>query len=223
MVFSMKKRYLSLFTGLLVVSSGLFFAQPAAAQEAKSGETTTGKTSATSGQEVDPLTRPVNPKKRKEQEKALKYELTRSEKKWLEEDVRWIITDEETTAFKRLSNSEERDQFIEQFWLRRNPNPDLAENDFKEEHYRRIAYSNEHFAAGKPGWKSDRGEMYIKFGPRIPSTRTPAEAVTPVPRKKAEERPRPTPLRPGGGAISKASGRKWRLNLWIPATAAITT
>ncbi len=86
-------------------------------------------------------------------------------KTWLNQDVAWIITDEERKSFKKLSNDEERDAFIEQFWLRRNPNPDSPENEFREEHYRRIAYANEHFAAGKPGWKTDRGHIYISFGP----------------------------------------------------------
>jgi len=85
-------------------------------------------------------------------------------KKWLDEDVRWIITDEESKAFKSLANDEERDQFIEQFWLRRNPNPDSPENEFRDEHYARIAYANEHFAAGKPGWMTDRGHIYIAYG-----------------------------------------------------------
>ena len=76
----------------------------------------------------------------------------------------YIITDEERKAFKSLSNDEERDAFIEKFWLRRNPNPDSPENEFREEHYRRIAYANEHFAAGKPGWKTDRGHIYIAYG-----------------------------------------------------------
>ena len=86
-------------------------------------------------------------------------------KKWLDEDVRWIITSEEESAFKKLSNDSERDTFIEGFWLRRDPTPDTAENEYKEEHYRRIAYANEHFAAGMPGWKTDRGRIYIMFGP----------------------------------------------------------
>jgi GWxTD domain-containing protein len=85
-------------------------------------------------------------------------------KKWLDEDVRWIITDQEMKAFKSLSNDEERESFIENFWLRRNPNPESPENEFREEHYRRIAYANEHFAAGKPGWKTDRGHIYIAYG-----------------------------------------------------------
>jgi GWxTD domain-containing protein len=85
-------------------------------------------------------------------------------KKWLDEDVVYIITDEERAAFKQLSNDEERDNFIEAFWKRRDPTPDTEENEFKEEHYQRIAYSNEHFAAGVPGWKTDRGHIYIVYG-----------------------------------------------------------
>ena len=79
--------------------------------------------------------------------------------------MRWIISPEERAAFKKLSNDEERDDFIENFWLRRDPTPDTPENEFKEEHYRRIAYANEHFAAGMPGWKTDRGRIYIMYGP----------------------------------------------------------
>ncbi len=112
----------------------------------------------------DPLQRPLSDKERFEQQKALKTELKGSYKKWLDEDVRWIITDQEMKSFKSLSNDEEREAFIEQFWQRRNPNPESPENEFREEHYRRIAYANEHFAAGKPGWKTDRGHMYIAYG-----------------------------------------------------------
>ena len=83
---------------------------------------------------------------------------------WVQYDVAYIITDAEKQAFNRLSNDDERDQFIEQFWLRRDPTPDTAENEFKEEHYRRIAYVNEHFASGVPGSRTDRGMIYIKYG-----------------------------------------------------------
>ena len=117
------------------------------------------------GQETDPLKRPLSERQKKENAKALQKELSRTYKKWLDEDVRWIITDEERAAFKQLSNDEERDQFIEQFWLRRDPTPDTVENEYKEEHYRRIAYANEHFAAGIPGWRTDRGRIYIMYGP----------------------------------------------------------
>jgi GWxTD domain-containing protein len=85
--------------------------------------------------------------------------------RWLNEDVRWIITPEERAAFSQLSRNEERDKFVVQFWLRRSPTPDTAENKFKEEHYRRLAYANTHFAASAPGWNTDRGRTYIVHGP----------------------------------------------------------
>jgi len=116
-------------------------------------------------QQVDPLKRPLTEKQKKANAKAMKQELSSTYKKWLNEDVRWIITPEELAAFKQLSNDEERDAFIEQFWLRRDPTPDTPENEYKEEHYRRIAYANEHFASGVPGWRTDRGRIYIAYGP----------------------------------------------------------
>jgi GWxTD domain-containing protein len=123
---------------------------------------------ATAGQSTDdqqdPLKRQLPDKERFKQQKELKQELKGEYKKWVDEDVRWIISDQELKAFKTLSNDEERDAFIEAFWQRRNPNPDSPENEFREEHYRRIAYANEHYAAGKPGWMTDRGMIYIKYG-----------------------------------------------------------
>ena len=115
----------------------------------------------------NPLDRPLSDKEKFKQQKELKQELKGPYKKWLDEDVRWIITDQEKKAFETLSNDEEREAFIENFWLRRNPNPDSPENEFKEEHYRRIAYVNEHFTptSGLPGWKTDRGRIYIVYGP----------------------------------------------------------
>ena len=115
-------------------------------------------------QEQDPLKRPVSDKVRKQQQREFNKEVSKVYKKWLDEDVRWIISDEEKSAFKQLSNDEERDAFIENFWLRRDPSPDTQENEYKEEHYRRIAYANEHFAAGVPGWRTDRGRIYIMYG-----------------------------------------------------------
>jgi GWxTD domain-containing protein len=117
-----------------------------------------------SSQEQDPLKRPRSDEETRKAQKAVRQELKGAYKTWLDQDVTYIISDEERKAFKNLSNDEERDAFIEQFWLRRNPNPDSPENEFREEHYRRIAYANEHFAAGKPGWKTDRGHIYIAFG-----------------------------------------------------------
>jgi GWxTD domain-containing protein len=120
---------------------------------------------ATQDQEVDPLKRERTDEQKSKAQKRVKQELSTAYKTWLTQDVAYIISDEETSAFKNLGNDEERDAFIEQFWLRRNPNPDSPDNEFREEHYRRIAYANDRFAAGKPGWKTDRGHIYIAFGP----------------------------------------------------------
>src|SRR5436190_9458931 len=122
-------------------------------------------TATTDDQSGDPLKRPIVGKQRKEHARALRKELRGEYRKWLDEDVRWIISDEERKAFMQLSNDEERDQFIESFWQRRNPDPDSEDNEFKDEHYRRIAYANEHYAAGVQGWRTDRGRMYIIYGP----------------------------------------------------------
>jgi len=104
----------------------------------------------------------------KDQKRKIKRtlkELDTPYRQWLNEDVIYIISPDERNAFLQLATNEEREQFIEQFWLRRSSNPDLPDNDFKEEHYRRIAYANEHYASGIPGWKTDRGKMYIIWGP----------------------------------------------------------
>ena len=97
--------------------------------------------------------------------RKLEKELDTPYKKWLEEEVPYIITDEERSAFLQLQTNEEREQFIEAFWQRRDPTPDTVENEFKEEHYRRIAYANERFSSGIPGWRTDRGRIYIMWGP----------------------------------------------------------
>jgi GWxTD domain-containing protein len=113
----------------------------------------------------DPLKTRLTDKQRITQQKALKEELKGQYKTWLNEDVAYIITDTERQAFKQLSNDEERDAFEEEFWQRRNPSPDSADNTYRDEIYARIAYANEHFAAGKPGWMTDRGHIYIAYGP----------------------------------------------------------
>ncbi len=147
---------------------------------------------------VDPLKRPADEKTRKKNSRALKQELSKPYKKWLDEDVAYIITDEERAAFKQLSNDEERDNFIEAFWQRRDPTPDTEENEFKEEHYQRIAYANEHFAAGVPGWKTDRGRIYIVFGK--------ADEVESHPSGGSYERP----MEEGGGETSTFPFEQWR-------------
>ena len=105
-------------------------------------------------QAQDPMDKPRN----------VKPELKKAYKDWLEKDVTYIITDEEKKAFKKLATDDERERFIEEFWRRRDPDPDTEENEFKEEYYERIAYANEHFASGIPGWKSDRGRIWIMYG-----------------------------------------------------------
>src|SRR5579883_3058306 len=146
----------------------------------------------------DPLKRQLSDKQRFKQQKELKQELKGPYRKWVDEDVRWIITDQELKAFKSLSNDEERDAFIEQFWQRRNPNPDSPENEYREEHYRRIEYANEHFAAGKPGWKTDRGMIYIKYGK--------PDSIDSHPSGGTYDRP----IEEGGGTTSTFPFETWR-------------
>ena len=148
------------------------------------------------------VAKPLSEKERKRREEKLRKELEGPYRKWLGEDVLYIITDEERTAFKRMSTDEEREQFIEQFWLRRDPSPDSQENEFKEEHYRRIAYTNERYASGIPGWKTDRGRIYITFGPPDENESHPSGGTY--------ERP----FEEGGGTTSTYPFEKWRYR-WI--------
>ena len=99
-----------------------------------------------------------------EKPRNVKPELKKAYKDWLDKDVTYIITDEERKAFKKLATDDEREHFIEEFWRRRDPDPDTDENEFKEEYYERIAYANENFASGIPGWKTDRGRIWIMYG-----------------------------------------------------------
>lgn len=99
-----------------------------------------------------------------EKVRNIKPELKKAYKDWLDKDVAYIITDEERKAFKKLETDDERERFIEDFWRRRDPDPDTEENEFREEYYERIAYANEHYASGVPGWKTDRGRIYITWG-----------------------------------------------------------
>ena len=109
-------------------------------------------------------TKPTPNRDPSENARNVKPELKEAYKKWLERDVPYIITPEEKRAFKALATDEERENFIENFWRRRDPNPDTEENEFREEYYERIAYANEHFASGIPGWRTDRGRVYIAWG-----------------------------------------------------------
>jgi len=148
-------------------------------------------------QEPNPLNRPRSDKERYKQQKELRQELKGPYKTWLNEEVPYIITDDERRTFMSLSNDEEREAFIESFWLRRNPNPDSPENEFREEHYRRIQYANDHFAAGKPGWKTDRGRIYIMWGA--------ADSIDSHPSGGMYERP----IEEGGGETATFPFETW--------------
>ena len=156
------------------------------------------KKAAKSDQKRETVAKPLTEKEKKKKEAALKKELETPWKKWLNEDVTYIITDEERKAFKQFATDEEREQFVEQFWLRRDPTPDTIENEFKEEHYRRIAYANEHYASGIPGWKTDRGRIYITFGP--------PDEIDSHPSGGSYERP----AAEGGGETSTYPFEDWR-------------
>jgi len=162
----MKARsFTALVSLLLVAIAATAGGRTVFAQEGGTTSTPDGVTKApTVTEKPDPLKRRLTDSEKRQQNKELRQELKGSYKTWVDQDVRWIITDQELQAFKSLSNDEERDQFIEAFWQRRNPSPDSPENEYREEHYQRIAYANEHFAAGKPGWRTDRGHIYIAYG-----------------------------------------------------------
>ncbi len=171
----------------LAIGLAALIALPAISQDSK-----------TSAPKRETVAKPLTDKERKRKEAALRKELETPWKKWLNEDVSYIITDEERKAFKGLNTDEEREQFVEQFWLRRDPSPDTQENEYKEEHYRRIAYANEHYPAGIPGWKTDRGRIYISYGP--------PDEIDSHPSGGSYERP----MAEGGGTTSTYPFEDWR-------------
>ena len=149
-------------------------------------------------QQRETVAKPMTDKQKKRQEDKLRKELETPYKKWMNEEVVYIISDEERKAFRAFSTDEERQQFIEGFWLRRDPTPDTEENEFREEHYRRIAYANERFASGIPGWKTDRGRIYIAQGP--------PDEIESHPSGGSYQRP----YEEGGGNTSTFPFEKWR-------------
>jgi GWxTD domain-containing protein len=149
-------------------------------------------------QQQDPTPRQSLDRAQKKKIRKTLKELDTPYKQWLNEDVVYIISPEERNAFGQLATNEEREQFIEQFWLRRSTNPDLPDNEFKEEHYRRIAYANEHYASGIPGWKTDRGHMYIVWGP--------PDEIESHPTGGTYDRP----MEEGGGSTSTYPWETWR-------------
>lgn len=144
----------------------------------------------------------LSAKEEKRRLQRLRKELRGPFKRWLDEDVRYIITPEERKAFVQMATDEERENFIESFWLRRDPTPDSMENEYKEEHYRRIAYANDRFASGIPGWKTDRGRIYIAYGP--------ADEIESHPSGGQYQRP----YEEGGGFTSTYPFEIWRYR-WI--------
>ncbi|MGB8060567.1 MAG: GWxTD domain-containing protein [Candidatus Sulfotelmatobacter sp.] len=184
----------------VLASTALAQDQPASDAKAgdQAGKAATPSTQAQPADSTDPLKRAVDAKRKKQQMKEFKKEVNPAYKKWLDEDVVYIITDEERAAFKQLSNDEERDNFIEAFWQRRDPTPDTEENEYKEEHYQRIAYANEHFAAGVPGWRTDRGRIYIVYGK--------PDEIDSHPSGGTYERP----MEEGGGETSTFPFEDWR-------------
>jgi GWxTD domain-containing protein len=178
-------RSLRVFLSFLI-SGGLLLAPSAYAQDKQDKKDKSGQAA------------PQSEKERKNQNKKLLKELDDQYKDWLKVDVAYIITDEERTAFLRLTTNEERESFIENFWNRRNPNPDSVDNEFKEEHYRRIAYANEHYASGIPGWKTDRGRIYIIWGK--------PDEIESHPSGGAYQRP----SEEGGGSTSTYPFERWR-------------
>ena len=159
-------------------------------------QTQTPSSNSSSGNET--VAKPLTKKQIAKKQKELEKELQGPWKKWLNEDVVYIITDEEKRAFRQLRTDEERQTFVENFWLRRDPSPDTEENEYKEEHYRRIAYANDHYASGIPGWKTDRGRIYIAYGA--------PDEVDSHPSGGSYERP----IEEGGGETSTYPFEDWR-------------
>jgi GWxTD domain-containing protein len=168
----------------------------ASAQDTSSSKTKDSKTAASANR--DTVAKPLTDKQQKAKAAALKKELETPYKKWLDQDVTYIISEEERKAFKQLNTDDEREQFVEQFWLRRDPTPDTVENEFKEEHYRRIAYANEHYASGIPGWRTDRGRIYIEYGPPDENDSHPSGGTYERPQEE------------GGGSTQTFPFEQWR-------------
>ena len=190
---SVRTFLLSFLAGALTVSSASY----ARASQEQDQQTTQSSQSSPDQQDQKPQSKKGS-KAKQASDNQLKKELESPYKKWLDEDVIYIISPEERHSFLHLATNEEREQFIEAFWQRRNPDPDSPENTFKEEHYRRIAYANEHFASGIPGWKTDRGRIYIMWGP--------ADEVDSHPTGGNWDRPADQ----GGGSTTTYPWERWR-------------
>jgi GWxTD domain-containing protein len=192
--------FLTVCCGITTLAVVLMPAQTSQQSGQQSGQSGSASSSSSSTQppKKETVARPMTEREKKRQEAKLKKELETPWKNWLNQEVVYIITDEEKKTFLGLKTDEEREQFVEQFWLRRDPTPDTEENEYKEEHYRRIAYTNEHFASGIPGWKTDRGRIYIEYGP--------PDEIESHPSGGTYQRP----YEEGGGTTSTYPFEKWR-------------
>ena len=179
------------------VITGQSQSQPSSSSSSSSSSSGSAPAASSSAQQ-ETIAKPLTKKQLARKQKQLEQELMGPWKKWMNQDVLYIITDEERASFKRLKTDEERQQFVEAFWQRRDPTPDTEENEYKEEHYRRIAYSNDHYASGIPGWKTDRGMIYIKYGP--------PDEIDSHPSGGSYERP----IEEGGGETSTYPFEDWR-------------
>lgn len=104
--------------------------------------------------------------RRATQDESARPDLARVYARWLDEDVAYIITPEERRAFQMLKSDEQREAFVEAFWRRRDPDTDTPANEYRAEHYGRVAYANQHYSSpNAAGWKTDRGRIHITYGP----------------------------------------------------------
>jgi GWxTD domain-containing protein len=194
----MSFKALSLFGAASALVLGSILLLAAGQNQTGTATSPSATSSGTSTGASETIAKPMTEKEKKKKEAKLRKELETPWKKWLNEDVVYIITDEERKAFKDLQTDEERQSFVEQFWLRRDPTPDTEENEFKEEHYRRIAYANDHYASGIAGWRTDRGRIYIMYGP--------PDEIESHPSGGTYERP----MEEGGGETSTYPFEDWR-------------
>ena len=169
---------------LVAFSIGLIWTTSALAQDPSAPQVNSSK--------------PLSRKELKKREKQLSKELGQPDTIWLNDEVPDIITPDERKAFLELSTNEEREQFIEIFWDKRNPDPESPINTAKEEHYCRLAYVDEHFSSGIPGRKTDRGRIYIIWGQ--------PDEIESHPMGGAYQRP----MEQGGGESSAYAWEKWR-------------
>ena len=170
----------------------------------------------------DNVAKPLTKREAKRREQKRSKELGPAYTDWLRNVVPDILTEGERRAFLELSTNEERDQYIEIFWDRHNPLPESPENNFREEHYRRLAYADEHFASGIPGRKTDRGRIYTIWGPPDEIASHPAGGTYNRPPEQGGGSTTTHPWKCGAIAIWKASAKTLRSNSSTPAIRANT-